>query len=168
EFIYPDKYAETLETYLAYTGQIDDEGRKFSTNTEATGRFHSRWLSMMYPRLYLARNLLREDGLVFVSIDDNEVANLRQLLNEVFGEDNFVESIVWKKRYGGGAKEKYLVSMHEYILVYAKDISNLEEIFIPLGEESVDKYYKNKDENFERRGPYRTHPLEAMKSFDVR
>ena len=68
EFIYPDKYAETLETYLAYTGQIDDEGRKFSTNTELAGRYHSRWLNMMYPRLYLARNLLREDGVIFVSV----------------------------------------------------------------------------------------------------
>jgi adenine-specific DNA-methyltransferase len=72
EFIYPDKYAETLETYLTYTGQTDDEGRKFSTNTDASGRYHTRWLNMMYPRLYLARNLLREDGSIFISIDDNE------------------------------------------------------------------------------------------------
>lgn len=168
EFIYPDKYAENLDTYLAYTGQTDDQGRKFSTNTEATGRFHSRWLNMMYPRLYLARNLLEENGLIFVSIDDNEVENLRHLMNEVFGEENFIDSIVWKKRYGGGAKEKYLVSIHEYILVYAKNISSTEEIFIPLDEASIKRYYKSKDENFEKRGPYRTHPLEAMKSFDVR
>jgi adenine-specific DNA-methyltransferase len=168
EFIYPDKYSETLDTYLAYTGQIDDEGKRFSTNTEATGRFHSRWLNMVYPRLYLARNLLKDDGLVFISIDDNEVENLRHLMNEIFGEDNFIDSIVWKKRYGGGAKEKYLVTIHEYVLVYAKDITSVDEMFIPLDQASIERYYKNKDQNFDTRGPYRTHPLEAMKSFDIR
>ena len=83
EFIYPDKYSETLDTYLAYTGQIDDEGRKFSTNTDADGRYHSNWLNMMYPRLYLARNLLQEDGVVFISIDENEIQNVKLLLNDV-------------------------------------------------------------------------------------
>lgn len=80
EFIYPDRYSETLETYFAYTNQADSEGRKFSTNTESAGRYHSRWLNMMYPRLYLARNLLCEDGVIFISIDDGEVANLRKNL----------------------------------------------------------------------------------------
>lgn len=168
EFIYPDKFSESLETYLQYTGQKDSEGRKFSTNADTSGRFHSNWLNMLYPRLYLAKNLLREDGLVFVSIDDNEVHNLRNLMNEIFGDDNFVDTIIWKKRYGGGAKEKYLVSMHEYILVYAKDLNFLPDIFIPLADGQVDRYYKNTDENFAVRGPYRTHPLEAMKSFDTR
>jgi adenine-specific DNA-methyltransferase len=78
EFIYPDKYSETLDTYLAYTGQISDDGIKFSTNTEAEGRFHSKWLNMMYPRLFLARNLLREDGVISISIDDNEVDNSKK------------------------------------------------------------------------------------------
>ena len=98
EFIYPDKYAETLETYLAYTGQVDGAGRKFSTNTDASGRFHSRWLNMMYPRLYLARNLLREDGAIFVSISDHELSSLRQICDLVFGEENFVAQLVWKSR----------------------------------------------------------------------
>lgn len=168
DFIYPDNYTESLDTYLRYTGQVDDEGRKFSTNTEADGRFHSKWLNMMYPRLYLARNLLSDDGILFVSIDDNEVQNLRHLLNETFGEENFVDSIIWKKRYGGGAKEKYLVTIHEYILMYAKNKSCLGELFVPLSEESISRYYKYKDDNFERRGPYRTHPLESMKSFGER
>src|SRR5665648_553933 len=118
DFIYPDNYSESLRTYLEYTGQVDTEGRKFGTNTDADGRFHSKWLNMMYPRLYLARNLLREDGVIFISIDDGEVSNLRTLMNEVFGEENFVENIIWKKRYGGGAKEKHLVSVHEYILIH--------------------------------------------------
>src|SRR5712691_975084 len=84
DFIYPDNYTESLQTYLEYTGQVGVEGKKFSTNTEADGRFHSKWLNMMYPRLYLARNLLRDDGLIFISIDDHEVGNLRALCNEVF------------------------------------------------------------------------------------
>jgi adenine-specific DNA-methyltransferase len=168
DFIYPDNYTESLQTYLEYTGQVDAEGKKFSTNTEADGRFHSKWLNMMYPRLYLAQNLLREDGVLFISMDDHEVDNLRKLCNEIFGEENFVDNIIWKKRYGGGAKEKYLVTVHEYILMYAKNKESIEELFIPLSEESISRYYKNKDENYERRGPYRTHPLESMKSFGER
>ena len=168
EFIYPDKYGETLNTYLEYTGQKDSEGRKFSTNTESEGRYHSNWLNMMYPRLYLARNLLREDGVIFISIDDNEQDNLKKLCNEIFGEENFIDQIVWKKRYGGGAKEKYLVTLHEYILVYAKSKIDLGEIFVPLKEESIKRYYKSKDQNYETLGPYRTHPLEATKSMGER
>src|ERR1039458_2811140 len=93
DFIYPDNFTESLETYLQYTGQVDAEGRKFSTNTEADGRFHSKWLNMMYPRLFRARNLLREDGVIFISIDDAEVDNLRKPCNEVFGEENFIAQL---------------------------------------------------------------------------
>jgi adenine-specific DNA-methyltransferase len=98
DFIYPDDYAESLQTYLEYTGQVDTEGRKFGTNTEADGRFHSKWLNMIYPRLYLARNLLSEDGLIFISVSDHEIASLRFLLNEIFGEEEFCAQIVWKSR----------------------------------------------------------------------
>ncbi len=90
EFIYPDNFSESLETYLKYAGLIDGDGKKFSTNTANEGRFHTKWLNMMYPRLYLARNLLRDDGVIFISIDDNEVSNLRKLCDEIFGEENFV------------------------------------------------------------------------------
>jgi len=96
DFIYPDNFSESLETYLEYTGQIDSEGRKFSTNTDTDGRFHSKWLNMMYPRLYLARNLLREDGVIFVSIDGREQENLRRLCDEILGEENRVGLICWK------------------------------------------------------------------------
>jgi len=168
DFIYPDNYSESLDTYLEYTGQVDNEGRKFSTNTETDGRFHSKWLNMMYPRLFLAKNLLREDGVVFISIEDTEYQNLRLLCNEIFGEENFIDNIIWKKRYGGGAKEKYLVSLHEYILVFAKNKADINPIFIPNNEESIKRYYVKKDENFENRGPYRTHPLEATKSMGER
>ena len=168
EFIYPDRYQENLDTYLKYTGQRDGEGFKTGSNTESSGQFHTNWLNMMLPRLKLAKGLLQQDGLIFVSIDDNEVENLKIIMNEVFGEENFVDTIVWKKRYGGGAKEKYLVTMHEYILVYCKDIELLPNIFVPLSDEQIERYYKSTDEYHKIRGPYRTHPLEAMKSFDVR
>src|SRR5207244_9970287 len=116
DFIYPDDYSESLQTYLEYTGQVDAAGKKFSTNTETDGRFHSKWLNMMYPRLYLARNLLQEEGIIFVSCDDNEVQNLRNLLGQVFGEENFISQVIWKKSYGGGSKTKHVVVLHEYVL----------------------------------------------------
>jgi len=98
DFIYPDNYSESLQTYLDYTGQVDDEGRKFGSNTETDGRFHSKWMNMMYPRLYLARNLLREDGCIFIIIGEAEVENLRRLCTEIFGEENFVACVVWQKK----------------------------------------------------------------------
>lgn len=168
DFIYPDDYSESLQTYLKYTGQADAEGRKFGNNPESDGRFHSKWLNMMYPRLLLARDLLRKDGLIFVSIDDNEVHNLRALMNEVFGEENRIESFVWKKSYGGGAKEKFAVTQHEYILLYAKSKDDIGELWLPPDAEAEKKYYKYKDEKFEKRGPYRIKPLEATKSMDER
>ena len=120
DFIYPDNYAESLNTYLEYTGQVDGEGKKFGTNTDADGRFHSKWLNMMYPRLYLARNLLREDGALFVSCDDNEVSNLRALLNEVFGEENFVASVIWQKVFSPKNSARHFSVDHDYIVVYAR------------------------------------------------
>jgi adenine-specific DNA-methyltransferase len=172
-FIYPDKFAESREEYLNRIGDKDETGFMtreglFRKNSKDSGHYHSNWLSMMYPRLFLARNLLRDDGVIFVSIDDNEVHNLRLLMNEVFGEENFVDCVVWKKRYGGGAKEKYLVSLHEYALLYAKSIDLLDPIFVPNNPESLEKYYKFEDDKYELRGPYRTHPLEATKSMGDR
>ena len=129
EFIYPDKYSESLETYLAYTGQVDDQGKKFSTNTEAVGRFHSNWLRMMYSRLYLARNLLTEDGVMFISIDDHEVANLRKICDEIFGEE-CIEQYVWDVREKGTlpkTAKKTVRKVHEYIICAFK---NKEESFL--------------------------------------
>ncbi len=96
DFIYPDNYAEGLGSYLTYLGQVKD-GIKQTTNLDTGGRYHSRWLTMIYPRLFLARNLLREDGVIFVSIDDHEVSNLRMVMDEIFGEENFVAQLVWEK-----------------------------------------------------------------------
>ena len=121
---------------------------------------------MMYPRLFLARNLLRDDGVIFVSIDDNEVHNLRMLMNEVFGEENFIGQIVWKKTYGGGSKAKYIVGLHEYVLCYAKSLESLSHIDLPPDPKSK-KYYTGKDEKYNIRGPFRTQPL-ATTSMDDR
>ena len=167
DFVYPDNFRDNIQNYLELTGQTES-GKKIRSNTEASGRYHTDWLNMIYPRLKLARNLLTDDGMIFISIDDGEASNLRKVCDEVFGEDNFIDCIVWKKRYGGGAKEKHLVTLHEYIFVYAKNIDLLGEIFIPLSEKSIERYYKLKDSNYEIRGPYRTHPLEAGKAVDER
>ncbi len=121
DFIYPDNFSESLQTYLEYTGQVDAEGRKFGTNTETDGRFHSKWMNMMYPRLYLARNLLREDGVIFVSIDDGELDNLRRLLTEIFGEENFIATFVWKRKAGGGDDSGHVAAEHEYVVCFARD-----------------------------------------------
>ena len=123
EFIYPDKYQDNLDTYLKYTGQVDDEGFKLSANTETGGRYHTNWLNMMYPRLKLARNLLRDDGVIFVSIDDNEVHNLRLLMDEIFGPENFIACFVWKSRQNRDNRSKTGASIdHEYILSYGRRI----------------------------------------------
>ncbi|NCB77555.1 MAG: site-specific DNA-methyltransferase [Negativicutes bacterium] len=168
DFVYRDNFAASRDDYEEEAGVYDEEGDLLFKNTEKNGRFHSDWCSMIYPRLVLARNLLRDDGVIFISIDDNEVAQLRKICDEVFGEDNFVDVICWKKKYGGGAKEKYLVSVHEYTLFYCKSKSDLPEILVDFAEEKSDRFYKFKDENYEVRGCYRTHPLEAVQSFDIR
>ncbi|MEO8711908.1 MAG: site-specific DNA-methyltransferase [Parafilimonas sp.] len=172
-FIYPDSFKENKADYEKRIGDKDEEGYLmkeglFRKNSKDSGHYHSNWLSMMYPRLFLAKNLLRDDGVIFVHIDDNEVHNLRLLMNEIFGEENFVDCIIWKKRYGGGAKEKHLVSLHEYALVYAKSKDNLNPIFIPNNQESIERYYTKKDKHFDKCGRYRTHPLEATKSMGDR
>ena len=127
EFIYPDNFTENLDTYLEYAGlkESGGAGRKWSTNSANEGRFHTKWLNMMFPRLYLARNLLREDGVIFISIDDNEVENLRRLCNEIFGEENFVACLVWDKNRKNDAK--YFSVGHEYMLVYFKNEQALRE-----------------------------------------
>ncbi|MDP1545572.1 MAG: site-specific DNA-methyltransferase [Anaerolineales bacterium] len=140
DFIYPDNYAESLQTYLEYTKQVDAEGRKFGTNTDTDGRFHSRWLNMMYPRLYLARNLLKDDGVIFISIDDNEAENLRKLCDEIFGEENFVASIVWQRTFATKNDAKFFSSEHENILVYTKNIENLSLNLLERGEKQNARY----------------------------
>ena len=119
DFIYPDNFQDNIKNYLELTGQTGEGGKKLSSNTEASGRFHTDWLNMMYPRLKLARNLLREDGVIFISIDDNEAKNLRAVCDEVFGEENFVAQIVWQRSKKGDAK--LIANVHEYIVCYVRD-----------------------------------------------
>ena len=143
EFIYPDKYAESLETYLAYTRQIDSEGHRFSTNTDTVGRYHSNWLNMMYPRLYLARNLLRDDGAIFISIDDHELSRLREICDQLFGEENFKADIAWQKRYTRSNNTVDFTTVVEHILVYAK--SEAFEVNLLPRTEEADARYSNPD-----------------------
>ncbi|MGR9210318.1 site-specific DNA-methyltransferase [Rhizobium leguminosarum] len=119
DFIYDDNFAQTSERYLEASLQRDEEGARLVANTEANGRFHSDWLSMIYPRLKLARNLLRSDGVVLISIDDNEADNLRKVCDEVFGEENFVSQVVWQRSKKGDSK--LIAKVHEYILCYVRD-----------------------------------------------
>lgn len=124
DFVYPDDFRDNIKNYLELTGQVEG-GKKISSNTEASGRFHTDWLNMMYPRLKLARNLLREDGIIFISIDDAECSNLKQLCCEVFGEENFIASLIWEKGRKNDAK---LISVgHEYMLIFAKSKAFFQE-----------------------------------------
>ncbi len=120
EFVYPDNFQDNIKNYLELTGQVDGDGRKTSTNAESSGRFHTDWLNMMYPRLKLARSFLREDGVIFVSIDDNEIANLRSILNEVYGSENFVCQICIVSNPRGRQSET-IATTHEYLVCYARN-----------------------------------------------
>jgi adenine-specific DNA-methyltransferase len=165
DFIYRDNYAKDRKSYWDESGSAED-GVKLESNPETSGRYHSDWLSMMQARLLVARSLLKDDGLIFVSCDDHEAFHLRKIMNDLFGEENHVETIIWKKSYGGGAKSKYLVNLHEYIICFAKDLSTIPEISLPPDPEAL-KYYKQQDDKFHIRGPYRHQPL-ATNSMDDR
>jgi adenine-specific DNA-methyltransferase len=159
DFIYPDNYTESLQTYLEYTGQVDAEGKKFGTNADTDGRFHSRWLNMMYPRLYLARNLLREDGVIFISIDDNEVDNLWKLCDEVFGEENFLASICWERADSPKMDSQYFSLKHDYLICYAKNAEEFSVIRIAYEGEDLPEHFNKVDENGRK---YYLKPLRAM------
>jgi adenine-specific DNA-methyltransferase len=144
DFIYPDNYSESLETYLKFTGQVDNTGRVFSTNTEADGRFHSRWLNMIYPRLFLARNLLTDDGTVVVSIDDNEVDNLKKICNEIFGEENFIAQVAVLTNPKGRVMDRHFSRTHDYLLIYAKN-GLMVNLSLPKSDDEVENDYPEND-----------------------
>jgi len=158
EFIYPDKYQDNLDTYLRYTGQKGDEGFKTSSNTESSGRYHTNWLNMMYPRLKLARNLLKDDGVIFISIDDNEVGSLRKICDEVFGEENFITTVIWQRVYSPKNSAKYFSEDHDYILVFAKNAEVWRPTLLPRTAEANARY-KNPDND--PRGPWKASDLTA-------
>ena len=145
EFIYPDDFTESLDTYLEYAGLVDSEGKKFATNTANEGRFHTKWLNMMYPRLYLARNLLEDNGVISISIDDNEIANLRKMCDEIFGEDNFIGQLTVEndsraRQYGS------IATTHEYLLIYSKNQNYIHNV---LTEENKSFQYQDDDGGFD-------------------
>ncbi|MDO8447084.1 MAG: site-specific DNA-methyltransferase [Deltaproteobacteria bacterium] len=162
-FIYPDKFSEKKEDYLKRIGDKDEEGYLmkeglFRKNSKDSGHYHSNWLSMMYPRLFLAKNLLRDDGVIFVHIDDNEVHNLRMVMNEIFGEENFVAQIVWQKKYGPANDAKYFSATHEYVIGFAKRLENWKPILYERNEEQLSAF-KNPDND--ARGVWRASDLSA-------
>lgn len=149
EFIYPDKYSETLETYLAYTGQVDAEGKKFSTNTEADGRFHSKWINMMYPRLFLARNLLSGGGVIFVSIGKEELVNLRKIMEEIFGEENLIGIVSRVTKKGGNAGDFFAPSI-DFIVCFGRNRNSADHFRETLGETDLNRIYTETDKD----GPF--------------
>lgn len=145
DFVYNDDFAENTDDYLDRSGQFDEDGNQLFQNTESNGRFHTDWLNMIYPRLKIARNLLSDDGIIFISIDDNEVENLRNISNEIFGECNFIASYLKQSKVGGGSDSKFIVKEHEYCLVYSKNIELASEMFMEHDKEYL-KRYKEQDE----------------------
>lgn len=130
DFVYEDDFAQSSEEYLANSGQFDEQGNRMFTNAESNGRFHTDWLNMIYPRLKVARDLLTDDGVIFISIDDNEVENLRKVCDEVFGEQNFVDCLHWKKKKQPSFLAKHTAKVMEYVIVYAKNTFKLEKLSV--------------------------------------
>lgn len=151
DFIYKDDFRDNIKNYLQMTGQVDGEGRRYSANAETSGRYHTDWLNMMYPRLKLARNLLRDDGVIFISIDDNEVANLRKICDEVFGEENFIANVIWEKKFSPQNDAKWLSDNHDHILMYTKNKENWRPYKINRSEKSISRFTNPDDDP---RGPW--------------
>jgi adenine-specific DNA-methyltransferase len=161
DFIYEDDFAVDSESYFARSNQKDDAGNRMAANPESNGRFHSDWLTMMYPRLRLARNLLREDGAIFINIDSNEAANLQEIMDEIFGGGNFVTQIAWQKRVSPANDAKWFSSDHDLLLVYAKS----KEVWRPNKLQRTAEqlsYYKNPDND--PKGPWNSATYTCNKS----
>jgi len=162
-FVYPDRFQESKEDYLKRINELDDDGALmregfFRKNSRESGHYHSNWLSMMLPRLYIARNLLNEQGVIFVSCDDNEVYNLRCLMNEIFGEENFIATVIWQKVFSPKNSARYFSEDHDYLLVYARNADIWEPELLPRSEE-MEARYSNPDDD--PRGPWTSGDLSA-------
>lgn len=164
DFVYDDDFAESAAEFLVKSNQVDEAGNRLVANSESNGRFHSDWLSMIYSRIRVAKNLLDDDGLICVSIDDGESANLKKVLDEVFGETNFIATIAWQKRYVANITARHISDMHDFIHVYAKDGSMAAVHKWPLTDEQL-KAYKNPDND--PRGPWRAQDLSASKPYQA-
>ena len=152
DFVYPDNFRDSIGNYKALTGQTNEEGKSTRANPETSGRYHTDWLNMMYPRLILARNLLTDDGVIFISIDDSEQDNLKKLCNEVFGEENFVAQIIWKRKRGRDNSAKWFSKSHEYSVIYSKNKDSFKTNYLEL-DDTTKAAYKNPDND--PRGVYR-------------
>lgn len=150
DFVYEDNFAQGTNEYMENSGQFDEEGNRMVQNTESNGRFHTDWLNMIYPRLRLARDLLAENGVLVISIDDNEIDNMRKCCNDILGESNLVNCFIWNCSTADGIRPKFASKTHEYILVYAKNKNELDMIYAPLSSDAI-KMYTQKDE----KGKYR-------------
>ena len=158
DFVYKDDFRDNVANYKRITGQVDDEGHSTGTNRESNGRFHTDWLNMMYPRLRLARNLLSDDGVIFISIDDNEQGNLRHVCDEIFGQANFINNVIWQKKYSPQNDAQWFSDNHDFVLVYTKNKSIWHPHLLPRTEE-MDARYKNPDND--PKGPWKLITLHA-------
>lgn len=156
DFVYKDNFAMGVTENEKIEGNIDEEGNKLIKNQQGSGRFHSNWLNMMYPRLKIAKDLLKEDGVIFISIDDNEVDNLKKICNEIFGDKNFVACVIWERAYAPVNLKKHFSENHDYIISYAKNIDNLDCNGLQRSEEANERY-KNPDND--PRGPWQSDNL---------
>lgn len=144
DFVYNDDFAESADEYFGRSGQFDEDGNRLVQNTESNGRFHTDWLNMIYPRLKVARDLLSDDGVIFISIDENEIENLKKVGNEIFGEQNFVGVVIWERAFAPKNDAKYFSDSHDYIAVYARNLIKFEIGKLPRTEEANARY-KNPD-----------------------
>lgn len=158
DFVYEDDFSENAQDYLSRSGQLDAEGNRLFANTESNGRFHTDWLNMIYPRLKLSKDLLTEDGVIFISIDDNEYDNIKKLCDEVFGSQNCVGVILWKKKTNGN-NMGYLPPVHDYILCYTRNINAISDMGYPVTKEYLERTFSNPDND--SRGPWTTTDLSA-------
>lgn len=145
DFVYADDFAQSTDEYLENSGQFDDEGNRLVKNLDSNGRFHTDWLNMIYPRLKLAKDLLSDEGVIFISIDDSEIRNLKNVCDDIFGAGNFVAQLIWQNKKGGGNDSKYVAIEHEYILTYARNINQLDNFYETYSEDYI-KRYKEKDD----------------------
>jgi len=140
DFVYEDDFAQSAAEYLAGSGQYDEAGNRMVTNTESNGRFHTDWLNMIYPRLKLAKDLLSDDGIIFISIDDNEQENLKKCCDEIFGGQNFVAQLIWERAFSPKNDARFVSNSHDYVLVFAKDINQFKIGRLPRTEEANARY----------------------------
>ena len=145
DFIYSDNFAQNISEYINSSGQFDEGGNRLVKNLDSNGRFHTNWLNMIYPRLKVAKDLLCDNGVIFISIDDSESKNLKHICDEIFGAGNFVAQLIWQNKKGGGNDSKYIAIEHEYILVYARNIENLHDFYEAYSQDYI-KRYKEKDD----------------------